>query len=538
VAPNLVTPADGVLVNDLTPTFQWNYPDNCNPEDYYIDLSVMVDFADTSLSGYSGGPSTSWTSATLDPGTMYWWRVAPVNGSTLGPYTNARWFYTGPSCDLAGMVAPVPEWPSEGAVLQVNEPGYQWNYPDTGCAPEGYHLQVSSAPDFSTIATDIRDTNPHVIWMPGVSLGNCIPYYWRVAAIDGASDGPWSTPVSFVIDTNDACECDPADLVEPIPVAPGQYEVVDTTLPLIDWSYPGSCLPESYAVHLSEIWDMSDTALFGATGTPETSWVPGVTLEEGLQYWWEVAAGVGTDVGEFSSRRSFFTGPICGDTGIYHPAPELLGPADGAEITTVSSTGDIYAALRYRPGTPRCIPDGYLVELQTDITFSGPNLLAYYNIPSTTVLTDPLTDCTLYFWRVSAKVGPEFTPVSEIRSFFTNVAGNCAIPMVPAFALEAVFCRLGPGPEFEIGGDIEVGEAVEFIGQSVEPGFLVMNNPNRSGFCFVHESFFDLIGDVSVLPYYSTPALCNRDLPETECEAAGGTWLGGIVDDPYCACPD
>jgi hypothetical protein len=542
VAPNLASPADGVLINDLSPTFQWNYPDNCNPEEYVIDLSTAPDFSGTNLGGHTGDPSTSWYPTTpLDPATMYWWRVAPRNGSTQGPYSTVRWFYTGPSCGLANLVAPIPEWPSQDAVVQASTPGYQWNYPDAGCAPEGYHLQVSSSPDFSNIVTDIREGNPHIIWTPGVALADCLTYYWRVAAIDGASDGPWSTPVSFMVDSTDSCTCDPADLVAPDLSSPGPFEVVDTVLPILEWTNPGSCIPESYAVHLSDIWDMSNTALFGATGSPSTNWAPGVNLEEGTQYWWQVAAGVGFDLGDFSSRSSFFTGPICGDTGIYHPAPELLSPADGADVTNVSDTGDIYAVLRYRPGTPRCIPEGYLVELDTDPSFPGPNLLAYYDIPSTTILTDPLTDCTQYFWRVSALVGPEYTPVSETRSFLTNVAGNCAISMVPGLANEDLFCRLGPGQDFEIAGDIEVGEMAELVGQSEVPGYLVMNNPNRSGICFVHQSFFQIFGDVSLLPYYATPELglvCSQDLSESDCEAAGGTWLGGMVDAPYCACPE
>lgn len=543
VMPNLASPANGVLVNDLTPTFTWNYPDDCNPENYYIDLSVAPDFSDVSLSGNTGSPSTNWTSSALDPATMYWWRVAPMNGSTYGPFTSPRWFYTGPACDLASLVAPVPEWPSEGAVVEVSAPGYQWNYPDAGCAPEGYHLQVSSSPDFSTIATDIRDTNPHVIWTPGVSLADCLTYYWRVAAIDGASDGPWSTPVSFMVDSTDSCTCDPADLVAPVPVSPGLWEVVNTTLPILEWSNPGPCIPEGYAVHLSDIWDFSDTSLFGGTGNPSTSWMPGVPLEEGLQYWWQVAAGVGIDLGDFSTRRSFFTGPICGDTGIYHPAPELLSPADGAEVTNVSDMGDIYAVLRYRPGAPRCIPDGYLVELQTDPTFSGPNLLAYYDVPSTTIITDPLTDCTQYFWRVSAKVGPEYTPVSETRWFFTNVAGNCAMSAFPGLALEDVFCRIGPSQAYELAGDFEAGEWAQIVGQSQEPGYLVVESPNRSGTCFVHQSFFQLFGDSSLLPYYRTPDLpapvpeCRQDLPQSQCEASGGTWVGNFAAASYCACP-
>src|SRR3972149_4274548 len=54
LAPNLTSPADGVVVTTPLPTLHWTYPANCSPEGYRIDLSVTSDFSDTSLSGGPG----------------------------------------------------------------------------------------------------------------------------------------------------------------------------------------------------------------------------------------------------------------------------------------------------------------------------------------------------------------------------------------------------------------------------------------------------------------------------------------------------
>jgi hypothetical protein len=95
IAPALIDPADGAVVNTLNPTLHWVYPDTCVPEGYRIDLSVDPTFTDTSLSGGTGNPSTNWGPGTpLTDCTTYFWRVAPINGITLGPFSSAFTFRT------------------------------------------------------------------------------------------------------------------------------------------------------------------------------------------------------------------------------------------------------------------------------------------------------------------------------------------------------------------------------------------------------------------------------------------------------------
>jgi len=70
-------------------------------EGYRIDLSTSPSFADTSLSGGTGNPSTNWAPAhALDNCTTYYWRVAAINGTTLGPFSDTQSFkiQTGAVC--------------------------------------------------------------------------------------------------------------------------------------------------------------------------------------------------------------------------------------------------------------------------------------------------------------------------------------------------------------------------------------------------------------------------------------------------------
>lgn len=110
LAPVLVSPADGGTATTLSPSLIWAYPDtSCNPEGYRIDLSIDETFADTSLSGGTGNPSTEWgPGSDLQNCQVYHWRVAGINDTTLGPFSEAHSFMV----DITGDCPPVAPPPS------------------------------------------------------------------------------------------------------------------------------------------------------------------------------------------------------------------------------------------------------------------------------------------------------------------------------------------------------------------------------------------------------------------------------------------
>jgi len=102
-APTLLTPADGAIITEANaadtyygpqPLFTWEYPDPCLPESYRINLSTDPSFTDTSLNGATGNPSTRWMVGDyLEDCTTYYWQVAPVTGTKVGPYSSTFDFY-------------------------------------------------------------------------------------------------------------------------------------------------------------------------------------------------------------------------------------------------------------------------------------------------------------------------------------------------------------------------------------------------------------------------------------------------------------
>ena len=552
IKPIQDSPANHSLVTDLRPVLTWEYPP-CNSEEYIINLwtnSTNGSSVDTGFGGLTGSSDKNWSPSTdLTPGEAYIWEVAAKNSTLISPYSPFWEFIVGPACDAAALIPPDPVGPT--GTINVLDPTYIWDYSDPACTPGGYSLQVAPNNTFTGLVVNMREANPIKAWTPPVTLNDCDRYYWRVAGIDGASDGPWSDPATFRINAYGNCICLASELQVPFAVWPGIYETVPDLQPVLEWIFPGSCQVGGFAVHISTEHDFSDTSLFGGTGNPSTRWTTAEALMPHTQYWWQVAAGEGTDFGEFSTPRSFFTGPECSPF-IGLGAPELISPADGEQVT------DGYATLHYVPGEPGCIPDGYFINLQTESDFSGTNLLGEFGLPGTTVLTDPLADCTTYYWKVAAIQDGAHGPESITRWFYTNQSGTCPEPTPPPTPtpvgpamfhfLTNAFCRKGPGPDWGTAAGYSKDEIVELIGRSAPGQPMWWYTPWR---CWVSDSTGETSGPVDELPIIAAPPLptptpvgpvCDSKLDQRTCPAAGGTYYtvcpGNYTSAfPCCVCP-
>jgi hypothetical protein len=206
VAPFPDEPSAGEVVADLSPLFSWFYPDSCQPEGYRIDVTTYggYDFGDTQ-SGGTGNPSTEWTVATpLEPATQYEWRVAPINGTTLGPYSPSTAFWTGPVCATAALLAPEQNTPDDGSTVDNPFPPLGWGYPG-GCLPEFTLLELDIDPSFPGPNLVAGFGGPRIGQIPLAALDDCEQYYWRVRSenLDGA--GPYSPTWTFFTDFDGDC---------------------------------------------------------------------------------------------------------------------------------------------------------------------------------------------------------------------------------------------------------------------------------------------------------------------------------------------
>jgi hypothetical protein len=246
--------------------------------------------------------------------------------------------------------------------------------------------------------------------------------------------------------------CTTTDLVPPVVTSPGHYSHVGTaptigslTPEFFEWEFAPDCTPEHFKIKFSPDRHfgiarsgMTDGEL---TWPPTDAAFPQAPLEPATEYFWNVRAWTDGVNGPDSETRVFFTGPLCTSAGDLGP-PELLSPDPGEVIE------ELYAELHYQVGEPKCVPEGYLIDLQTDPTFSGTNLLTSYGIPGTYVLTDELTDCTTYYWRVAPLYGGAQGPFSETRAFNVRVSPSCPmISAVPDLVIDTSLMSLMCDPE-------------------------------------------------------------------------------------------
>ncbi len=262
-APNLMAPQDHAITNNLTPPLSWSYPDpNCHPESYHITLLTVAD-APEDLSGTANGYATNWGPASpLDPGKEYEWAVRSKNGSFPGPQSQYRFFYTGPMCATAALHAPIPDYPDHGVAQDILRPLLTWHYPDP-CLPEGYRIDISADPSFADTSLSGGTGNPSMTWMPAQELTNCSVYFWRVAAINGTTLGPYSEVAFF--QTDDWGDCDPL----PHATVRGSLWFDQCSVPLdaspVPDPLPAGCVLDSYGVDADGIHQPGEPDMLNIT---------------------------------------------------------------------------------------------------------------------------------------------------------------------------------------------------------------------------------------------------------------------------------
>jgi hypothetical protein len=205
MAPIAISP-DHIIVPDLRPVLAWDYPDECIPGGYRIEVTDYGTYDDSdTISGGASGAATTWLPADdLLPATDYEWRIAPINGYDLGPFSMSTRFWTGPLCDAATMPAPTLTQPADGSTVDNPYPPLMWTHAE-GCLPEYYSVDLWAEPASGgpSLVADFHSPAKAVI--PTVALADCTTYSWRVTAHRGAATPPISPTWSFSTNFSGAC---------------------------------------------------------------------------------------------------------------------------------------------------------------------------------------------------------------------------------------------------------------------------------------------------------------------------------------------
>ncbi len=196
-SPNLISPIDGIYLNNSEVVFEWSevlksgFGGSKSPIEYVLQVDTAISFSNPMV--VDTGANT-YDTLNLSKNNYYW----RVKAYDLSGNESA---FSGPDSfglDLTEPLVPLLVSPDSGIVLNINNPIFVWHISiDDLSGIEDYVLQYSQDNTFSSgvIETTVVDTAFTVV------LSDTI-YYWRVKARDKATnESAWSSVWSFEIDT-------------------------------------------------------------------------------------------------------------------------------------------------------------------------------------------------------------------------------------------------------------------------------------------------------------------------------------------------
>lgn len=453
---------------------------------------------------------------------------------------------TGAELQRVELAAPA-DFESVGTAL----PTLSWSMPGD-CDPSEYTIQLAKDRDMTVDVLEVTFAHPTTSWTIPGPLENATEYWWRVKASveEGGStvSGDYSNRWRFYYGPT----CDPAHMTEPVLVWPADGEIIDTAVPLLEWSYPygPGCLPEGYRVELSTDPGYADVGLNGGTGNPGTSWLPGSDLADCTSYYWRTAPMVDTAMGPYAAGRSFFVDL----TGSCPAVPSSLGGVIFHDLCAVPYSSDA-------PTPEGCVhPPGEHMQANGVYEEDEPGLegitvrLAEGSCPGTdtglTALSDadgayefedlaPGTYCLSVDalgdgndlvlipggWTYPSDAGQPAVQEVTLGPGETNTGMHFGwdyqfLPSPPALepsepmvkAIQNAHCRYGPDRDaWDDMAFLMEGETTAVEGRLEDNSWYYVENPSGSGFCWISSGVLELIGPVNETRIVAAPEIALAD---------------------------
>jgi hypothetical protein len=326
-----------------------------------------------------------------------WADNIPATGTVHDFYTkgdaapNSRFNYR--YMETATFAAPVLTSPIDDATGISTSPKMVWQA-STGAT--SYQLQVSTDSTFATIPTNLTGLTVTSKTLSG--LNNATTFFWKVRAVQGNTNSPWSIVRSF-------------RTVQALPEAPalslpaGNATQVSIA-PTLSWSAATGAATYTLQVSTSNAFTSFAHQSSGLSGTSKA--ISG--LANGTTYYWRVAGINATGTGPWSTARSL-------TTLVAAPAQVTL------ESPAASATGlSVQAQLKWNSALRAAT-----YELQVTPSSNFSTILQSLESMDTLETINGLSNYTTYYWRVRATNVGGAGPWSTSRSFRTIVAA----PEVP-----------------------------------------------------------------------------------------------------------
>ena len=355
--PMLISPADGILTDDTTPTFTWS--EDHATDDYQIQIDADPGFGSPNQDETVTGPT--YTADPLGEYTTYYWRVrVETEGGVLGEWSET-WSVT---IDPSRPDAPVLGSPRNRTIISDTTPRFTWRNVRGATL---YTIEVDDNPDFSSPLDIGTGTNTRSNYV--VPNANALPYgvyYWRVQAQDRYGRlSDWSTPFSFEL-----------TLLR----TPKNGDFSTNPQPVFRWKgVPGAV---AYEFRLDDVTEFTGMAL---------SFKPATPLADGPHLW---TVRVDTGAGFGGPDDGWM--PAWTVTITPRPAPRVTLIAPANLLVTTNTTPEFNWELLATGG-----PYSYQVQIDDNRNFRSPVQDVETATDADTYLANSLADGK-YYWRVRA----------------------------------------------------------------------------------------------------------------------------------------
>ena len=335
----------------------------------------------------SANNGASWAAANTGLTLPYVYAVA-VSGRNLYAGTKGAGVWLRLLSEILGPLTPTLASPVDGATDMPTLSTLSWI---SSIGAETYRLQISTAPDFSTVVFD--DSTIATTTKQAGPLKNNTLYYWRVSARNVGGTSVFSSVRSF-------------RTIVAAPLAPALAEPIDAAnnvsiTPTLSWTKaPGAT---TYRLQVSLSTTFSVTIVNDSTIADTTKTIG--PLQNSATYYWRVSAKNDGGTSAWSQARSFTTIVAAPEV------PTLAVPADSAkniQLNPALSWNPVPGAIRYH------------LQVSTSRTFTSVTL-DDSTLNTTSRSIGPLSLATSFYWRLRAWNPGGWGVFSSPRQFSTVV---------------------------------------------------------------------------------------------------------------------
>jgi hypothetical protein len=194
--PTLISPANGAIDNENTPTFVWT--PGSNADNHLLLVDNDNDFSSPKVNVLLGPAINTYQVAPENglPDGSYAWKVIAINKASENESAVSKF-----TIDTVPPGVPAPLSPLNGDNVRDNTPTFDWS-DVTDSSGVSYMLEVAADNAFTLIGLSKTSLTTSSYTLTSAEPLPNGTYYWHVRAIDGAKNyGNFSPTQSFVVNT-------------------------------------------------------------------------------------------------------------------------------------------------------------------------------------------------------------------------------------------------------------------------------------------------------------------------------------------------